>query len=135
MPRVGPVRDRRSWGNVARIFSTATTDSAQSHDVSVAARIREIRLELAALERQQRAQFLVTVASIVPGHIDFNAGELFALCDHHPVLVRAFADLRIRNARSLGRKLQQIAAAGIDGAGVQLQRIGHDRGGVIWTLR
>ena len=98
-------------------------------------RIAAVKAEIAALKRQLFAQFLVTVASVVPGHVDFNARELFALQDQHPVLTDAFVALRVRNARSLGRKLQQIAAAGIDGAGLRLVRIGHDRGGVIWALR
>ena len=102
---------------------------------TLADRITAIRAEICALERQQRAHFLVTVASVVPGHVDFTAGELHALRDHHAALAAAFTELQIGNARSLGRRLQQIAKAGIDGAGLRLQRIGHDRGGVIWILR
>jgi hypothetical protein len=42
--------------------------------------------------------------------------------------------MRIHNARSLGRRLQQIAAAGRE-RGLALERIGHDRDGVIYTVR
>lgn len=102
---------------------------------SLAARIAAIRNEIHGLQQQQRSQFLLTIASVVPGHVDFTAGELFEIRCYSPTLADAFTELEIWNARSLGRRLQQIAKAGIDGAGLRLQRIGHDRDGVIWVLR
>lgn len=103
---------------------------------TLAERIAAIRAEIVALRRQQREQFLVAIASVVPAHVNFTAGELFKLRRHQPALIEAFAELRIWNARCLGRRLQQIAAAGIDAAGLRLQRVGRDHhGGVIWTLR
>jgi hypothetical protein len=105
----------------------------------LAIRINAIKREIAQLEAQQFeeqcAHLLVTIASLVPRHVDFNARELFALQDQSPALADTFVALRVWNERSLGRRLQQIEKAGIDGAGLRLQRIGHDRGGVVWSLR
>jgi hypothetical protein len=103
--------------------------------VSLGDRIAANEAQIRELRRQQRAQFLVTIASVVPGHVDFNAAELFAFRAQSPALADAFTDLRIRNARSLGRRLQQIDAASVECAGLRLRRLGHDHTGVVWALR
>ena len=120
---------------MSRTLRWRKTTRPPAGPVSLADRIKAIEAEIRALQRQQRVDFLLTVATVVPGHVDFTAGELFAFRDHSPTLADAFTDLGIQNARSLGRRLQQIAKAGIDGAGLRLQRIGHDHDGVIWVLR
>ena len=132
---------RRVEGRITTIAPAALTGAPRAvprgrvRPVSLAARIAQLEAELADVRRQQHAQFLVTIGSVMPGEVDFNARELFAFRSHHPALAGAFTELGIHNARCLGRQLQQIAAAGVEAAGLRLQRIGHDRDGVVWTLR
>lgn len=91
---------------------------------STAARIRDLRLELAALEQRQRDELLATIAAVVGSGVCFSARELFELRGLSGELRQAFDDAGIRSPKQLGKKLRQLG----------LTRIGENGAGVLWTV-
>ena len=101
----------------------------------MAARIRALETELAALRQQQRAELLnLIVISIGPGVV-FSAKDLWRHRAVAPALQTAFDEAGIRNPRSLGKRLRQVGSLE-PGLNVGLERIGADHhDGALWMVR
>ena len=106
-------------------LSTAHCQKVPS-GVSLAERIRTLRLELAALEEQQRQELFSVLTTVIPAGTVFSARDLF---DHRvisPALALVLDDAGITSARKLGKRLQQITEK--EPSGISLVRIGLEHG-------
>lgn len=93
---------------------------------STADRIRALRLELAALEQQQRADLVRTIATVIDPGVVFSAAELFEHRVVSPALAAAFEDVDIRSPRQLGKRLRQVPG---------LARVGMEHNRALWVVR
>jgi hypothetical protein len=102
-------------------------------DEDLTARIAALETELRQLKQQQRLALIVTIASRIAPGVVFSARELW----RHQVVDRRVSEtlgvLGIRNARQLGRRLQQLEHDHVDGAA--LLRVGRDHTGILWTVQ
>jgi hypothetical protein len=106
----------------------------QAPPVPLAARIRALRLELAALEAQQRHELLFTVVLTVGSGVVFSARELWDRQVLSRALRDAFTESGIRSARQLGKRLQQLAGTPhTSGAGC-LTRVGVEHNRALWVV-
>ena len=87
---------------------------------SLGDRIRQLRLELAALEQQQHQELAATVAATVASGEVFTAAGLWA----QPEFRTQCLDADIRSVKQLGRWLQ---LAGFD-------RLCRDERGTVWNV-
>ena len=101
---------------MARILSQV---AAVRPPVSVAARIRALRTELAALERQQRDDLMRLIASAYPSGDAFSASQVW----HQADLRAACEDAGIGSAQQLGVWLRSWC-----------ERVGRDGDGIVWSV-
>jgi len=87
---------------------------------SLGDRIRQLRLELAALEQQQHQELAATVAATVASGEVFTAAGLWA----QPEFRTLFLDADIRSVKQLGHWLER---AGFD-------RVDRDEAGTLWAV-
>lgn len=90
-------------------------------------RIVRLEAELAALRQQRRAALVRAIAASIGPGIAFSARELFLHRVVNPDLAAALRDAGIKDARQLGKRLQQLRGSGLD-------RIGADHDGAIWIV-
>jgi hypothetical protein len=100
----------------------------------------DLATQIHILEAKLRRLRLEAVDKLVHALVDAVAGTVFSSCDvwRHaqlasPALRRALETMSIRNARQLGKWLQQLQ--GRDVGGLVLERIGDDYLGAVWMFR
>ena len=88
--------------------------------VPLAARIRALRVELAALEQQQNDDLLRLIAATFPRREVFSAADIW----REPALRIACLEAEIENPQQVGKWLR----------GERVERVGADHDGAMWTI-
>jgi hypothetical protein len=94
--------------------------------------IREAERALRALHQQRDAQLLLTIAAVSADRV-FTGVELWRHQAASRDLREAFRQSELGSCRRLGKRLERLQ--GQDLFGLQLERVGADRDGVVWCVR
>ena len=119
MVTVDRARVRQSWGIVVRnkpplrgherrLQDSVSTVGSPLPTVPTVAKVRALRLELAAAEQQQRDELLTTIATTVGVGVTFRTIDLWRHRSISPALRQAIADLEIGSRKQLGKWLRQL---------------------------
>ena len=111
---------------------------ALAEDVSdLVVETRGLRADLArrraSCEHDGRDEALGVLASQLVGDDVFLAADILVLAVTHPPLQHALAAVGASNAKKLGCLFARLEGREMDG-GVEIIRLGVDRGGVLWRF-
>ncbi len=125
------VREREKGGGFGE-----TRDTGEfRYQKSTAARIVEVKRELAALEQRQRDELITTIAIVVGSGVCFSARELYRHGYVSAELQTAFDEAGITSARQLGKRLRQLSIDKSRFNNTGLERVGADHDGALWVCR